>query len=237
MLYERLLEADCPAEQAAQFAAWLDENPGYEDTVEDAACTYTVMENGIGRVRFFKTDCDRFSQYDANADETVVYQLWLVDGEVRQGMSGVLTPTEPELRLDEDCMLADLRVGQPIWNIDLNEFDGFYAVDSAQMTGFAGDCGWCDEQYSNGQVTLCFLTGGMESLVHVHVQSGDTAYLGVRLGDSVDDLIEALEQQSAIPGRRWIIYREDCHAISYGCGIRYAEHDGRITELLLFSFV
>ena len=121
--------------------------------------------------------------------------------------------------------------------IDLNTLDGFYAVEAAQLTGFASQCGWCDKQYSNGPVTLCFITSGMEYLVHVHVQSGDAAYLGVRLGDSVDDLIEAVEKQNDIPGEHWIIYREKYEAISYGYGIQYAEQDSHITELKLFAFV
>ena len=236
-LYEGLLDADCPQAQAEQIAAWLDEHPGYMSKVEGATCEYAIAENGLERVRFLIADSDRFSRYYADASETVVYQLWLVDGEVREGASGVLTPLKPEDRLHEDHELAGFYIGQPTWEIDLNTLDGFYAVEAAQLTGFASQCDWCDEQYSNGPVTLCFITSGMEYLVHVHVQSGDAAYLGVRLGDSVDDLIEAVEKQNDIPGEHWIIYRERCEAISYGWGIQYAEEDGRITELNLFAFV
>lgn len=236
-LYEGLLDADCPQAQAEQIAAWLDEHPGYTSKVEGATCEYAIAENGLERVRFLIADSDRFSRYYADASETVVYQLWLVDGEVREGASGVLTPLKPEDRLHEDHELAGFYIGQPTWEIDLNTLDGFYAVEAAQLTGFASQCDWCDEQYSNGPVTLCFITSGMEYLVHVHVQSGDAAYLGVRLGDSVDDLIEAVEKQNDIPGEHWIIYRERCEAISYGWGIQYAEEDGRITELNLFAFV
>lgn len=236
-LYEGLLDADCPQAQAEQIAAWLDEHPGYTSKVEGATCEYAIAENGLERVRFLIADSDRFSRYYADASETVVYQLWLVDGEVREGASGVLTPLKPEDRLHEDHELAGFYIGHPTWEIDLNTLDGFYAVEAAQLTGFASQCDWCDEQYSNGPVTLCFITSGMEYLVHVHVQSGDAAYLGVRLGDSVDDLIEAVEKQNDIPGEHWIIYRERCEAISYGWGIQYAEEDGRITELNLFAFV
>lgn len=236
-LYEGLLDADCPQAQAEQIAAWLDEHPGYTSKVEGATCEYAIAENGIERVRFLIANSDRFSRYSDDACKTVVYQLWLVDGKVREGASGVLTPLKPEYRLHEDHELAGFYIGQPTWEIDLNTLDGFYAVEPAQLTGFANQCDWCDEQYSNGPVTLCFITSGMEYLVHVHVQSGDAAYLGVRLGDSVDDLIEAVEKQNDIPGEHWIIYRERCEAISYGWGIQYAEQDGRITELELFAFV
>lgn len=236
-LYEGLLDADCPEAQAEQIAAWLDEHPGYTSKVEGASCEYAIAENGIERVRFLIADSDRFSRYFDDASKTVVYQLWLVDGAVREGASGVLTPLKPEYRLHEDHELAGFYIGQPTWEIDLNTLDGFYAVEPAQLTGFANQCDWCDEQYSNGPVTLCFITSGMEYLVHVHVQSGDAAYLGVRLGDSVDDLIKAVEKQNDIPGEHWIIYRERCEAISYGWGIQYAEQDGRITELELFAFV
>ena len=236
-LYEGLLDADCPEAQAEQIAAWLDEHPGYTSKVEGATCEYAIAENGLERVRFLIADSDRFSRYYADASETVVYQLWLVDGEVREGASGVLTPLKTEYRLDEGHELAGFYIGQPTWEIDLNTLDGFYAVEAAQLTGFASQCGWCDKQYSNGPVTLCFSTSGMEYLVHVHVQSGDAAYLGVRLGDSVDDLIEAVEKQNDIPGEHWIIYREKYEAISYGYGIQYAEQDSRITELKLFAFV
>ena len=234
-LYEGLLDADCPEAQAEQIAAWLDEHPGYTSKVEGASCEYAIAENGIERVRFLIANSDRFSRYSDDACKTVVYQLWLVDGKVREGASGVLTPLKPEYRLHEDHELAGFYIGQPTWEIDLNTLDGFYAVEPAQLTGFANQCDWCDEQYSNGPVTLCFITSGMEYLVHV--QSGDAAYLGVRLGDSVDDLIEAVEKQNDIPGEHWIIYRERCEAISYGWGIQYAEQDGRITELELFAFV
>ena len=236
-LYEWLLDADCPEAQAEQIAAWLDEHPGYTSKVEGASCEYAIAENGIERVRFLIANSDRFSRYSDDACKTVVYQLWLVDGKVREGASGVLTPLKPEYRLHEDHELAGFYIGQPTWEIDLNTLDGFYAVEPAQLTGFANQCDWCDEQYSNGPVTLCFITSGMEYLEHVHVQSGDAAYLGVRLGDSVDDLIEAVEKQNDIPGEHWIIYRERCEAISYGWGIQYAEQDGRITELELFAFV
>ena len=236
-LFQQLLDVGCPTNSAEQVGAWLDAHPDYTDTVEGTSCEYAGMENGVERVRFLKTGCDRFSRYYADASETVVYQLWLVDGEVREGASGVLTPLKPEYRLHEDHELAGFYIGQPTWEIDLNTLDGFYAVEPAQLTGLASQCGWCDEQYSNGPVTLCFITSGMEYLVHVHVQSGDADYLGVRLGDSVDDLIEAVEKQNDIPGEHWIIYRERCEAISYGWGIQYAEQDGRITELELFAFV
>lgn len=234
-LYEGLLDADCPQAQAEQIAAWLDEHPGYTSKVEGATCEYAIAENGLERVRFLIADSDRFSRYYADASETVVYQLWLVDGEVREGASGVLTPLKPEDRLHEDHELAGFYIGQPTWEIDLNTLDGFYAVEAAQLTGFASQCDWCDEQYSNGPVTLCFITSGMEYLVHVHVQSGDAAYMGVRLGDRVDDLIETMEKQK--DKAYWAIYRESHQIVGYGLGINYAEQDGRITELELFSFV
>ena len=236
-LFQQLLDAGCPTNSAEQVGAWLDTRPDYMDTVQGTSCEYAGMENGVERVRFLKTGCDRFSRYDAAASETVVYQLWLVDGEVREGASGVLTPLKTEYRLDEGHELAGFYIGQPTWEIDLNTLDGFYAVEAEKLTGFASQCGWCDKQYSNGPVTLCFITSGMEYLVHVHVQSGDAAYLGVRLGESVDDLIEAVEKQNDIPGEHWIIYRENYEAISYGYGIQYAEQDSRITELKLFAFV
>ena len=69
--------------------------------------------------------------------------------------------------------------------------------------------------YSDGSVTLCFTEeapGGPEILLHIHVQSGDAAYLGVRLGDRVDALVEALETQNAVPGEHWIIDHDDCAA-------------------------
>lgn len=236
-LYEGLLDADCPQAQAEQIAAWLDEHPGYTSKVEGATCEYAIAENGLERVRFLIADSDRFSRYFDDASKTVVYQLWLVDGAVREGASGVLTPLEPDYRLYEDHKLAGFYIGQPTWEIDLITLDGFYAVKPAQLTGFASECGWCDEHYTNGSVTLCFITSGMEYLVHVHVQSGDAAYMGVRLGDRVDDLIEAVEKQNDIPGEHWIIYREKYEAISYGYGIQYAEQDSHITELKLFAFV
>lgn len=236
-LFQQLLDAGCPTNSAEQVGAWLDARPDYMDTVQGTSCEYAGMENGVERVRFLKTGCDRFSRYDAAASETVVYQLWLVDGEVREGASGVLTPLKTEYRLDEGHELAGFYIGQPTWEIDLNTLDGFYAVEAAQLTGFASECGWCDEHYTNGSVTLCFITSGTEYLVHVHVQSGDAAYMGVRLGDRVDDLIEAVEKQNDIPGEHWIIYRENYEAISYGYGIQYAEQDSRITELKLFAFV
>lgn len=105
-LYEGLLDADCPEAQAEQIAAWLDEHPGYTSKVEGASCEYAIAENGIERVRFLIANSDRFSRYSDDACKTVVYQLWLVDGAVREGASGVLTPLEPDYRLYEDHMLA-----------------------------------------------------------------------------------------------------------------------------------
>ena len=236
-LYEGLLDADCPEAQAEQIAAWLDEHPGYTSKVEGASCEYAIAGNGLERVRFLIADSDRFSRRLTDVPRTVIYQLWLVDGAVRQGASGALTPTEPEHRLDKDHELAGFHVAQPIEEIDLNALDGFYAVEPAQLTGFASECGRCDEQYTNGSVTLCFLTGGMECLMHVHVQSGDAAYFGVQIGDCVDDLIKAVEKRNGIPGELWSIDREDCNITGSGCAIRYAEQDGRITELFLHAFV
>ena len=132
-------------------------------------------------------------------------------------------------------MLAGFYIGQPTWEINLSTLDGFYAVEPAQLTGFASECDWCDEHYTNGSVTLCFITTGMEYLVHIHVQSGDADYLGVRVGDSVDDLIETMEKQK--DKAYWVIYRESHQIAGYGLGIDYAEQDGRITELELFAFV
>ena len=105
-LFQQLLDAGCPTNSAEQVGAWLDARPDYMDTVQGTSCEYAGMENGVERVRFLKTGCDRFSRYDAAASETVVYQLWLVDGEVREGASGVLTPLKTEDRLDEDHELA-----------------------------------------------------------------------------------------------------------------------------------
>ena len=218
-----------------QIAAWPDEYPCYPDKVAVASCEYAIAENGIERVRFLIANSDRFSRYSDDACKTVVYQLWLVDGAVREGASGVLTPLEPDYRLYEDHMLAGFYIGQPTWEIDLTTLDGFYAVKPALLTGFASECDWCDEHYTNGAVTLCFITTGMEYLVHIHVQSGDADYLGVRVGDSVDDLIETMEKQK--DKAYWVIYRESHQIAGYGLGIDYAEQDGRITELELFAFV
>ena len=52
---------------------------------------------------------------------------------------------------------------------------------------------------------------------------------------SVDDLIETMEKQK--DKAYWVIYRESHQIAGYGLGIDYAEQDGRITELELFSFV
>ena len=93
--------------------------------------------------------------------------------------------------------------------------------------------------YSDGSVTLCFTEeapGGPEILLHIHVQSGDAAYLGVRLGDRVDALVEALETQNAVPGEHWIIDHDDCTADGPGKSIRFPETDGRITELFLYAY-
>ena len=236
-LYEGLLDVDCPQAQAEQIAAWLDEHPGYTNKVEGASCEYAIAENGIERVRFLIADSDRFSRYSDDASKTVVYQLWLVDGAVREGASGVLTPLEPDYRLYEDHMLAGFYIGQPTWEIELTTLDGFYAVEPAQLTGFASECGWCDEHCTNGPITLCFITSGMEYLVHVHVQSGDADYLGVRVGDRVEDLIETLEKRDDIAQEHWIIDREERNILGYGCCLRYTEQDGRITELFLHAFV
>ena len=94
--------------------------------------------------------------------------------------------------------------------------------------------------YASGPVTLCFTeeaTGGPEILLHIPVQFGDAAYPGVRLGDSVSALIEALEQQNTAREALWAICCKNCEAIGYGCAIRYAEQDGCIMELELFAFV
>lgn len=109
-LYEGLLDADCPQAQAEQIAAWLDEHPGYTSKVEGATCEYAIAENGLERVRFLIADSDRFSRYFDDASKTVVYQLWLVDGAVREGASGVLTPLEPDYRLYEDHIFSSLNL-------------------------------------------------------------------------------------------------------------------------------
>ena len=95
-LFQMLLDAACLAGSTVRFGAWLDAHPDYADTVQDASCEYAAMENGTERVRFLKTNCDRFSRYAADAAQTVVYQLWLVDGEVREGVSGALEPAPAE---------------------------------------------------------------------------------------------------------------------------------------------
>lgn len=206
-LFQMLLDAACPAGSAVRFGAWLDAHPDYADTVQDASCEYAAMENGTERVRFLKTNCDRFSRYAADASQTVVYQLWPVDGEVREGVSGALEPAPAEWEPAEWEKLAGFFVAEPLWTIDLASLDGFYALAPADANGTASGCAAPDSGlsvYSDGSVTLCFTEeapGGPEILLHIHVQSGDAAYLGVRLGDRVDALVEALETQKRRPGR------------------------------------
>lgn len=241
-LFQMLLDAACPAGSAVRFGAWLDAHPDYADTVQDASCEYAAMENGTERVRFLKTNCDRFSRYAADASQTVVYQLWLVDGEVREGVSGALEPAPAEWEPAEWEKLAGFFVAEPLWMIDLASLDGFYALAPADGNGTASGCAAPDSGlsvYSDGSVTLCFTEeapGGPEILLHIHVQSGDAAYLGVRLGDRVDALVEALETQNAVPGEHWIIDHDDCAADGPGKSIRFPETDGRITELFLYAY-
>lgn len=130
-----LLDAACPAGSAVRFGAWLDAHPDYADTVQDASCEYAAMENGTERVRFLKTNCDRFSRYAADASQTVVYQLWLVDGEVREGVSGALEPAPAEWEPAEWEKLAGFFVAEPLWTIDLASLDGFYALAPADANG------------------------------------------------------------------------------------------------------
>lgn len=132
-LFQMLLDAACPAGSAVRFGAWLDAHPDYADTVQDASCEYAAMENGTERVRFLKTNCDRFSRYAADASQTVVYQLWLVDGEVREGVSGALEPAPAEWEPAEWEKLAGFFVAEPLWTIDLASLDGFYALTPAGL--------------------------------------------------------------------------------------------------------
>ena len=113
-LFQMLLDAACLAGSTVRFGAWLDAHPDYADTVQDASCEYAAMENGTERVRFLKTNCDRFSRYAADASQTVVYQLWLVDGEVREGVSGALEPAPAEWEPAEWEKLAGFFVAEPL---------------------------------------------------------------------------------------------------------------------------
>ena len=242
-LFQQLLDAGCPTASAEQVGAWLDAHPDYTDTVRGASCEYAATENGTERMRFLKTDCDRFSRFLAEASQTVVYQLWLVNGEIREGVSGTLEPLPTDRKPDETEQLAGFSVTTPLWSIDLTSLDGFYALDPSDANGTVSDCVAPDSGlsvYSNGPITLCFTKeapGGPELLLHIHVQSGDAAYLGVRLGDSVDALIEALERQNTAQDGHWSIDRENCVADGYGHSIRFPETAGRITEFFLYAYV
>ena len=80
--------------------------------------------------------------------------------------------------------LVGFFVAEPLWTIDLASLDGFYALAPADANGTASGCAAPDSGlsvYSDGSVTLCFTEeapGGPEILLHIHVQSGDAAYLG-----------------------------------------------------------
>ena len=181
-LFQMLLDAACPAGSAVRFGAWLDAHPDYADTVQDASCEYAAMENGTERVRFLKTNCDRFSRYAADASQTVVYQLWLVDGEVREGVSGALEPAPAEWEPAEWEKLAGFFVAEPLWTIDLASLDGFYALAPADANGTASGCAAPDSGlsvYSDGSVTLCFTEeapGGPEILRHIWVCGSATVW-------------------------------------------------------------
>ena len=165
-----------------------------------------------------------------------------MDGEVREGVSGALEPAPAEWEPAEWEKLDGFFAAEPLWTIDLASLDGFYALAPADANGTASGCAAPDSGlsvYSDGSVTLCFTEeapGGPEILLHIHVQSGDAAYLGVRLGDRVDALVEALETQNAVPGEHWIIDHDDCAADGPGKSIRFPETDGRITELFLYAY-
>lgn len=240
-LFQMLLDAACPAGSAVRFGAWLDAHPDYADTVQDASCEYAAMENGTERVRFLKTNCDRFSRYAADASQTVVYQLWLVDGEVREGVSGALEPAQQN---------GNRRSGKSSPGFSWRNRSGRsilhrWMVFTRWLLPMQTDCvqlrspgqrplgvfRWLSHALLHGRST-----GGPEILLHIHVQSGDAAYLGVRLGDRVDALVEALETQNAVPGEHWIIDHDDCAVDGPGKSIRFPETDGRITELFLYAY-
>lgn len=172
-----LLDAACPAGSAVRFGAWLDAHPDYADTVQDASCEYAAMENGTERVRFLKTNCDRFSRYAADASQTVVYQLWLVDGEVCEGVQRALEP-------------AAARMGTGGVGKARRVFRGGTALDDRScIAGWflrAGSCRCkrdCVRLRSPGQRPLGVFrwlshallhgrsTGRPEILLHIHVQS------------------------------------------------------------------
>ena len=240
-LFQMLLDAACPAGSAVRFGAWLDAHPDYADTVQDASCEYAAMENGTERVRFLKTNCDRFSRYAADASQTVVYQLWLVDGEVREGVSGALEPAPAEWEPAEWEKLVGFFVAETALDDRSCIAGWFYALAPADANGTASGCAAPDSGlsvYSDGSVTLCFTEeapGGPEILLHIHRTVRRCGIFGCGSATVWTPLVEALKPKT--PSRASIDHRPRRLRCGWpGKSIRFPETDGRITELFLYAY-
>lgn len=237
-----LLDAACPAGSAVRFGAWLDAHPDYADTVQDASCEYAAMENGTERVRFLKTNCDRFSRYAADASQTVVYQLWLVDGEVREGVSGALEPAPAEWEPAEWEKLAGFFVAEPLWTIDLASLDGFYALAPADANGLR------PAAQPRTAASRCIPMAQSRSASRKkHRRPGDPAahprtvrrcgIFGCAARRPCGRLGRSIGNPKRRPGRAL-----DHRPRRLRCGwprarsIRFPETDGRITELFLYAY-
>lgn len=239
---ETLCGLGCSVDAAIRFADWIEHHPTFQDKIEDADMELKAFEDGTLRLRFITENNDRFSKYADDASQTVIYQLWDVDGHVMEGISGVAQEKLP-VNLDAvyEQKLAGFHLTCPLWYMDLDALDGFYAIDPACASGFAANCsieGSGLNTYSNGEVTLCFTAeGGPEILLHIHVHGGDTTYHGVGLGDTTEELIEALEQdaESIEP---WIIeYPERPVCRGNAFSLEFAETDGVLTEFWLYAYM
>ncbi len=239
---EQLYNLGCPEDSADRFSDWLSDHPAFCEKINQAAMEFSRFPDGTLQLRFISENNDRFSRYVDDASETVTYQLWDVEDQVLEGVSGVVSPTPPQdLSSVYTQELAGFRLTCPLWYMDLDQLDGFYVVDPDCAHGFVADCVKEEsglQVYSNGEVMLCFTEeGGPEILLHIHVQAGDGAYLGVGLGDSVEELIEALEQDTG-NGEPWIIeYPERCVCYGSSFSLEFSEIDGVLTELWLYAYM
>lgn len=239
---ESLHERGCSEDTTKRFEKWLDLNPAFQEKVQDAVIEINAFEDGRVRLRFITENNNRFSRYVDDAPETVIYQLWEVDGQVLEGASGVIDSKPPmDLALVYSQVLAGFRLSCPLWYINLDELNGFYAIDTDNALGLSVGCTAENSNlnvYSNGQVTLCFTDEcGPEILLHIHVHTGDAKYLGVGVGDPVEDLIKELEQDTKNV-EPWIIeYPERCVCRGSAFSLEFKETDGLITELWLYAYM
>lgn len=260
-LLKRFAAVNCDKQTAERMAQWLQQQVESADTepfLENFPCLRSVLADAKKavwlteqtadgtRMLFLSPDDRTYRDQQDDASTLTVWQLYDVDGEILQGMPGVLWTTchnvAPSL---SEVTVGDFWTHQMLSDISFSATYGFYLLENEPWVTDAAGVGWA--RFSNEQLELWVL----DSTVYI-LRSESEDYLlpsGFGVGSRLEAFQAFFSESTPVPEKNaaaviesfngfqpipaneiaggWY-YNGGTHAIFYTVGA-----DGIITQMIL----